>query len=55
MQDCDIGGKKELFIFEPFINIRPSADNRSMQIQDSALRSRINTIVKSLLGDVQWQ
>lgn len=41
--------------YESIINIRPSDNNRSMEIQDSVLRSRINQVVKSFLGDVQWQ
>ena len=41
--------------YESLINIRPSANNRSMVIQDSVLREDINEIVQSLLGNVQWQ
>lgn len=41
--------------YESIINIRPSANNRSMEIQDPALREQVDQIVKSLLGDVQWQ
>lgn len=41
--------------YESIINIRPSANNRSMAIQSPALRDRIDQIVKSLLGEVQWQ
>lgn len=41
--------------YESIINIRPSANNRSMEIQDMMLRDRIHQIVKSLLGEVQWQ
>ncbi|MEL6322301.1 MAG: DUF5674 family protein, partial [Cyanobacteria bacterium J06626_14] len=41
--------------YESIINIRPSADNRSMQIQNPILREAINQIVQSLLGSVQWQ
>ena len=41
--------------YESIINIRPSANNRSMEIQDMMLRYRIHQIVKSLLGEVQWQ
>ena len=41
--------------YESIINIRPSANNRSMEIQSAVLRDYIGQIVKSLLGDVQWQ
>ena len=41
--------------YESIINIRPSANNRSMKIQADALRNRVDQIVKSLLGDVPWQ
>jgi hypothetical protein len=41
--------------YESLINIRPSANNRSMMIQDSGLRDDIRQLVQSLLGDVQWQ
>ena len=41
--------------YESIINIRPSASNRSMEIQSAVLRDRIDQVVKSLLGDVQWQ
>ena len=41
--------------YESIINIRPSANNRSMEIQDSALRKQVGQIVHSLLGNVQWQ
>ncbi|QYO68731.1 hypothetical protein JVX88_29840 [Leptolyngbya sp. 7M] len=37
------------------MNLRPSVGNRSMEIQDSAIREQINRIVQHLLGDVQWQ
>ncbi|WP_263970523.1 DUF5674 family protein [Leptolyngbya sp. KIOST-1] len=40
--------------YEALINIRPSANNRSMTIQDSGLRDDIRQLVQSLLGDVQW-
>jgi len=41
--------------YESIINIRPSANNRSMEIQDVVLRDRIDQIVKLFLGGVQWQ
>ena len=41
--------------YKSLINIRPSANNRSMAIQDSAMRDDIRQLVQSLLGNVQWQ
>ena len=41
--------------YESLINIRPSANNRSMEIQSFELRSQVNQVVESLLGGVQWQ
>lgn len=41
--------------YESIINIRPSANNRSMEIQDVVLRNRIDQIVRLLLGGIQWQ
>ncbi|NEP11241.1 MAG: hypothetical protein F6K14_13720 [Symploca sp. SIO2C1] len=46
---------KQTVGYESIINIRPSANNRSMEIQDPALREQVNQIVQSLLGGVQWQ
>jgi hypothetical protein len=41
--------------YESIINIRVSANNRSMEIQDQAIRSRIEKIVYRYLGGVEWQ
>jgi len=41
--------------YESIINIRPGANNRSMEIQDPILREQVNQIVQSLLGNVGWQ
>ena len=41
--------------YESLINLRPSANNRSMEIQSPALRAQVNQIAQSLLGGVQWQ
>lgn len=46
---------KQTVGYESIINIRPRANNRSMEIQDPALRAEISQIVQSLLGNVQWQ
>lgn len=40
--------------YESIINIRPSAGNGSMEIQDPAIRQQVSTIVHQLVGDVQW-
>jgi hypothetical protein len=36
--------------YESLINIRPRQNNRSMEIQDSAIRERVADIVQNLLG-----
>jgi hypothetical protein len=41
--------------YESIINIRPSVNNRSMEIQDPVIRSRVDEIVYRFLGGVQWQ
>ena len=43
--------------FESIINIRPSANNRSMQIQDLELRQKIEKIIRSFLEgvEIQWE
>lgn len=41
--------------YESLINIRPPANNRSMEIQSLELRAQVNQIAQSLLGGVQWQ
>lgn len=41
--------------YESIINIRPSANNRSMEIQDPILRQRVKQIAQSFLGNVGWQ
>ena len=41
--------------YELIINIRVSADNRSMEIQDLLLRSKIDEITYPILGGVPWQ
>jgi Protein of unknown function (DUF5674) len=38
--------------FESLINIRPSQNNRSMEIKDLAIRERVDQIVRELLGGV---
>lgn len=46
---------KQSLGYESIINIRVSANNRSMEIQDPAIRQQIENIVREFLGDVQWQ
>jgi hypothetical protein len=41
--------------YESIINIRPSVNNRSMEIQDPMIRSQVDEIVYRFLGGVQWQ
>ncbi len=38
--------------FESLINIRPSQNNRSMEIQDPIIRERVAQIVQQLLGSI---
>ncbi len=40
--------------FESLINIRPRQGNRTMEIQDPALRGRVARIVTALLGGVDY-
>lgn len=37
--------------FEALINIRPKQGNRRMEIQDPAIRSRVETILRNLLEE----
>jgi Protein of unknown function (DUF5674) len=41
--------------YESIINIRESANNRSMEIQDPIIRSQIDEIIYQFLGGVPWQ
>ncbi len=41
--------------YESIINIRASANNRSMNVEDPRIRSQIDEIVYRLLGGVQWE
>ncbi len=38
--------------FESLINIRPRQGNRSLEIEDAAIRERVAKITQRLLGDV---
>jgi len=46
---------KQTVSYESIINIRPSANNRSMEIQSTVVREQLNKIAQSLLGGVAWQ
>ena len=46
---------KQTVGYESLINIRPSADNRSMVIQDPELREQVGKIAHELLGGVEWE
>lgn len=46
---------KQAVGYESIINIRPSANNRSMEIQSTVVREQLNKIAQSLLGGVEWQ
>ena len=41
--------RRQRMDYTSFINVRPSAGNRSMEIQDHVLRKRIRMIVDSLV------
>jgi hypothetical protein len=41
----------QLVTFESLINIRPRQNNRSLEIEDPAIRDRVEKIARSLLGD----
>ncbi|MEM6500931.1 MAG: DUF5674 family protein [Cyanobacteria bacterium P01_C01_bin.89] len=41
--------------FESIINIRPSANNRSMEIQDIEIRQKVEKIVRDYLAGVEFQ
>lgn len=42
-------GEAEWIEYTALINIRPSAGNRAMEVQDATLRDRISDIVKKLI------
>jgi hypothetical protein len=44
-------GREGCIEFTSFINIRPSAGNRGMEVQDQALRARIREITFALVGE----
>lgn len=46
---------KQTVGYESIINIRAKVNNRSMEIQNPALREQVGQIVQTLLGEVKWQ
>jgi hypothetical protein len=46
---------RQTIAYESIINIRPRDNNRSLEIQSPQIRDQVGQVVKSLLGDVQWQ
>jgi hypothetical protein len=44
-------GREGCIEFTSFINIRPSAGNRGMELQDQALRARVREITFALVGE----
>lgn len=44
-------GRESCLEFTSFINIRPSAGNRGMELQDEALRTRVREITFALVGE----
>jgi len=44
-------GREGAIEFTSFINIRPSAGNRGMELQDEALRARVHEITSALVGE----
>jgi hypothetical protein len=44
-------GRESCIEFTSFINIRPSAGNRGMELQDEALRARAQEITFALVGE----
>jgi hypothetical protein len=46
---------KQMLDYESIVNLRPRDNNRSMEVQNPAVREEIKTIVLNFLGDVPWQ
>lgn len=42
----------QLVTFESLINIRPRQNNRSLEIEDAAIRKHVEQTTRDLLGDV---
>jgi hypothetical protein len=52
---ADWNPRTQELTYEALINIRPQHGNRSMVIQDPALRAKIKHIVRELLGGVEGE
>ncbi len=50
--DADWNPSTQEVTFESLINIRPRQNNRSLEIQDPALRAKVEKITRSLLEGV---
>jgi hypothetical protein len=44
-------GREECIEYIALINIRPSQDNRSMEIRDPAIRERVRSLTWALIGE----
>jgi hypothetical protein len=44
-------GREECVEYTALINIRPAQGNRSMEIQDPALRERVRQLTRALIGE----
>jgi hypothetical protein len=44
-------GPEECIEYTSLINIRPAAGNRSMEIQDPAIRERVRELTRALVGE----
>jgi hypothetical protein len=44
-------GREGCIEFTSFVNIRPSAGNRGMELQDEALRARVREITFAMVGE----
>jgi hypothetical protein len=46
---ADWNPENQQVVFEPLINIRPRQNNRSLEIQDAAIRASVEQITRALL------
>ena len=47
--------KKDWIDYAALINIRPSMDNRSMDVGDPEIRQKITEIIYRLISEWEWQ
>ncbi len=54
--DCEAAlledGSQQEVTFESLINIRPRQNNRSLELQDTELRAKVEQVTRKLLGGV---